>query len=125
MNAWKHHFLGASGATLPSLKISNAQKCVRVNDVDLVGIDSYHHTFFEMLGSWSFNQSYTKEEACRMAWEFLTGPMELEKEKLYITYFNGSEEHNTDDQTREIWKSIGIKESHIIGFGADDNFWEM
>ena len=125
MNAWKHHFLGASGTTLPSLKIANAQKCVRVNDVDLVGIDSYHHTFFEMLGSWSFNQSYTKEDACRMAWEFLTGPMELEKEKLYVTYFNGSGEHNSDDQTREIWRSIGIKESHIIGFGADDNFWEM
>ena len=125
MNAWKQHFLGISDTSLPSSMIANAQKCVRISDIDLVGIDSYHHTFFEMLGSWSFNGAYTKEDACRMSWEFLTGPMALEKEKLYITYFNGSDQCECDNETREIWKSIGIQDSHLIGFGSADNFWEM
>ena len=125
MNAWKNHLLGSSNTTvLPSSKVANTQKCVRISDVDVVGYDGYHHTFFEMLGSWSFNGAYTRTDACRMAWEFLTGPMALEKEKLYVTYFNGSSNHEADYETKEIWKNLGIKDSHVLGFGHE-NFWEM
>ena len=107
MNAWKHHFLGTSGTALPSSKIANSQKCVRVNDINIVGSDSYHQTFFEMLGTWSFDNAYSKQEACEMAWNFLTGPMELDKDKLYITYFNGSEESESDEETRLITGTPG------------------
>ena len=125
MNAWKDHLLGSSNTTvLPNPKIANTQKCVRISDVDLVGYDGYHHTFFEMLGSWSFNGAYTRRDACRMAWEFLTGPMALEEEKLYVTYFIGSNNHEADHETKEIWKNLGIKDSHLLGFGPE-NFWEM
>ena len=126
MNAWKDHFLGKLDiSALPSQKIANVQKCVRIKDLDLVGFDGYHHTFFEMLGSWSFNGAYTRSDACHMAWDFLTGPMALEKEKLYVTYFSGSKTHRADDETKEIWKSLGINNSHILGFGSNENFWEM
>jgi alanyl-tRNA synthetase len=89
------------------------------------GHDGYHNTFFEMLGSWSFDGAYSKKDACRIAWDFLTGPMSLDKGKLFVTYFSGSHEHLADDETKEIWKSIGVKDSHIIGFGSKENFWEM
>ena len=126
MNAWKSHLLGNRKISgLPSTKIANVQKCVRISDFELVGYDGYHHTFFEMLGSWSFEEAYGRKDACRIAWDFLTGPMALDKEKMYVTYFSGSNEHKGDEETKEIWKSLGIKDSNILGFGCQDNYWEM
>ena len=126
MNAWKDYIQGKTPTSrLPSLMMANSQKCVRFSDIELVGHDGYHNTFFEMLGSWSFDGAYSKKDACRIAWDFLTGPMSLDKTKLFVTYFSGSHEHQPDNETKEIWKSIGVKDSHIIGFGSKENFWEM
>lgn len=134
MNAFKGVFLGkdkppGSASINGKSSVANSQKCVRVggkhNDLESVGTDGTHHTFFEMLGNWAFNQAYFKEEACSMAWELLTGPYGLPKEKLFVTYFGGSDELGPDLHTRDIWRGLGLKHSHILPFGAKDNFWEM
>lgn len=114
----------------PALRVANSQKCARVggkhNDLDTVGMDGYHHTFFEMLGSWSFGEC-NKQEACEMAWNLLTGPFGLSSNRLYITYFGGDKALHLepDVETKEIWRALGVQESHILPFGAKDNFWEM
>ena len=108
----------------------NSQRCIRVggkhNDLDIVGSDCYHHTFFEMLGSWSFGD-YFKKEACAMAWELLTKKYRLPVDNLYITYFGGSKEMNLepDLETKDIWLSLGVAKDRIFSFGPKDNFWEM
>ncbi|XP_078491571.1 alanine--tRNA ligase, mitochondrial-like [Ciona intestinalis] len=108
----------------------NSQKCIRAggkhNDLNDVGHDLTHHTFFEMLGSWSFGD-YFKEEACKMAWLLLTEVLNLSPDRLYVTYFNGCPLTNLkpDYDTREIWKSIGVAHNRILPFGSTDNFWEM
>ncbi|XP_068083675.1 alanine--tRNA ligase, mitochondrial isoform X2 [Anabrus simplex] len=114
----------------PCSRAANSQKCIRVggkhNDLDVVGTDGYHHTFFEMLGSWSFGD-YFKEEACRLAWNLLTGPYRLDPQRLYVTYFGGDEVLNLkpDLETRDIWRAIGVSPDHILPFGCSDNLWEM
>jgi len=108
----------------------NSQRCIRVggkhNDLDVVGSDCYHHTFFEMLGSWSFGD-YFKKEACAMAWELLTRRFQLPVDNLYVTYFGGSKEMGLDPdlETKDIWISLGVAKDRIFPFGAKHNFWEM
>ncbi|XP_029654871.1 alanine--tRNA ligase, cytoplasmic-like [Octopus sinensis] len=109
-------------------KVVNSQRCCRVggkhNDLDWVGYDLYHHTFFEMLGSWSFGSyfkvaysRYLKEEACQMAWELLTSPhyFGLEKDRLYITYFGGDSSLglSPDFETRDIWRALGLGDGTV------------
>ncbi|MGD9489530.1 MAG: alanine--tRNA ligase [Calditrichaceae bacterium] len=101
----------------------NSQKCIRVsgkhNDLEEVGHDTYHHTFFEMLGNWSFGDYY-KEEAIKWAWELMTEVWKLQKNKLYATVYK------SDDEAENIWKEhTDISPNHILRFGEKDNFWEM
>ncbi|CAH2044652.1 unnamed protein product, partial [Iphiclides podalirius] len=128
MNQFKGVFLGLAEA--PCARAVNSQKCVRVggkhNDLDLVGKDGHHHTFFEMLGNWSFGDYY-KEEACRMAWDLLLGPFRLKPEDLLVTYFGGDIVIGLqeDKECRDIWKSLGVPASRLQARGVADNFWEM
>jgi len=101
----------------------NSQKCIRVsgkhNDLEEVGRDTYHHTFFEMLGNWSFGDYY-KKEAITWAWELLTDVWKLPKDKLYASVYT------TDDEAAELWANeTDVKKEHILRFGDKDNFWEM
>uniref|UniRef100_A0AAY5EU98 Alanine--tRNA ligase n=1 Tax=Electrophorus electricus TaxID=8005 RepID=A0AAY5EU98_ELEEL len=107
----------------------NSQKCVRAggkhNDLEDVGRDVYHHTFFEMLGNWSFGD-YFKVEACAMAWHLLTEVYRIPAERLYVSYFSGDAANGlpADEETRQIWLSLGYPD-HVLPFGMMDNFWEM
>jgi|Deesub1362B_J571_1020462.scaffolds.fasta_scaffold06002_2 alanyl-tRNA synthetase len=121
MNQFKNIFLGLEKPQWP--RIADTQKCIRVsgkhNDLEEVGKDTYHHTFFEMLGNWSFNDYY-KAEAIRWAWELLTDVWQLPKEHLWATVFRD------DDEAAELWKSeTDIDPSRILRFDEKDNFWEM
>ncbi|XP_068619040.1 alanine--tRNA ligase, mitochondrial [Battus philenor] len=128
MNQFKGVFLGLVGA--PCTRAVNSQKCVRVggkhNDLEFVGMDGHHHTFFEMLGNWSFGDYY-KKKACQMAWDLLLGPFRLKPENLVVTYFGGDVVIGLpeDRECRDIWKSLGVPESRLQARGATDNFWEM
>lgn len=127
MNQFKDLFLGNSAVKYP--RIANSQKCLRVsgkhNDLDEVGVDTYHHTMFEMLGNWSFGD-YFKSEAIEWAWELLTEVYKLDKDRLYVTVFEGDQEDGTelDTEAIEIWKKL-IPEDRIIAANKKDNFWEM
>ena len=107
--------------TLPYKRVCSAQKCVRVNDVEEVG-DSTHHTFFEMLGNWSFGD-YFKKKAIDMALEFLLTECGIEKSKLWVTVFTGQGSIPKDTESVDLWKSCGIPENKIFEYGFDDNFW--
>lgn len=121
MNQFKDVFLGTGKRNYT--RAADTQKCIRVsgkhNDLEEVGYDTYHHTFFEMLGNWSFGDYY-KEEAIVWAWELLTEVWKLPKERLYATVYR------TDDEAYELWKNkTDINPSHILRFDEKDNFWEM
>ncbi|XP_035787072.1 alanine--tRNA ligase, mitochondrial-like [Anopheles albimanus] len=128
MNQFKNVFLGT--ADRPCARAVNSQKCVRVggkhNDLSVVGTDSYHHTFFEMLGNWSFGD-YFKREACEMACDLLRTVYHIDMERVYVTYFGGDARLNlpADEECRDIWLSLGIPRERVLPFGARDNFWEM
>nr|CAI5830547.1 unnamed protein product [Callosobruchus analis] len=128
MNQFKGVFLGTQEPQY--VRVANSQKCVRVggkhNDLNVVGTDGYHHTFFEMLGNWSFGD-YFKIDACKMAWDLLTNVYKIPTSRLYVTYFKGDDSLgiNEDIETKNIWKELGIHESRILPFGVKDNFWEM
>jgi len=127
MNPFKEYFLG--NAQPESNRITDTQKCLRVsgkhNDLEEVGIDTYHHTFFEMLGNWSFGD-YFKKEAIAWAWELLTEVYKINSEQLYVTIFEGAEEEKLgkDEEAYNLWKEI-LPEDHILLGNKKDNFWEM
>jgi alanyl-tRNA synthetase len=127
MNQFKDFFLG--NAVPKNKRIANSQKCLRVsgkhNDLEEVGVDTYHHTMFEMLGNWSFGD-YFKEEAIGWAWELLTEVYKIPKDKLYVTVFEGDTSDNVpkDEESYSIWKKY-IDEDRIILASKKDNFWEM
>ena len=127
MNQFKDIFLGNSP---PKYKrIANTQKCLRVsgkhNDLEEVGIDTYHHTMFEMLGNWSFGD-YFKKEAIAWSWELLTEVYKLPKDRLYVTVFEGDEKEKLafDTESFDHWKKV-IPEDRILKGNKKDNFWEM
>lgn len=127
MNQFKEYFLGNS---LPkNSRIADTQKCLRVsgkhNDLEEVGMDTYHHTMFEMLGNWSFGD-YFKKEAIAWAWELLTEVYKIDKDILYVTIFEGDEAEGLarDTEAYEIWKQF-LPEERILNGSKHDNFWEM
>jgi len=121
MNQFKDVFLGFDKR--PYQRATTSQKCIRAggkhNDLDNVGYTARHHTFFEMLGNFSFGD-YFKEEAIFFAWQFLTKELEINKDKLLVTVY-----HN-DDEAANFWKKIaGLRDEKIIRISTDDNFWSM
>lgn len=127
MNQFKDLFLGNAKVKYP--RIADSQKCIRVsgkqNDLEEVGVDTYHHTMFEMLGNWSFGD-YFKKEAITWAWEFLTEVCKIEKDWLYVTVFEGSKEDGLgfDQEGFDIWSQF-IPKERILNGSKKDNFWEM
>ncbi len=127
MNQFKDYFLGNSKPDNP--RIANSQKCMRVsgkhNDLEDVGVDTYHHTMFEMLGNWSFG-NYFKKDAINWSWELLTQVLALDPDRLYATVFEGDAKESVprDDESYDLWKAH-LPASHILMGNKKDNFWEM
>ena len=127
MNQFKNIILGND--PIKYARIADSQKCLRVsgkhNDLEEVGHDTYHHTMFEMLGNWSFGD-YFKKEAIEWAWEYLTEVLKLDKNRLYVTVFEGSKAEglSRDDEAAEIWSQF-LPSTRIINGNKKDNFWEM
>ncbi|WP_296637662.1 alanine--tRNA ligase [Polaribacter sp.] len=128
MAPFKEYFLG--NGTPKKNRLTDSQKCLRVsgkhNDLEEVGYDTYHHTLFEMLGNWSFGD-YFKKEAIAWAWELLTEVYKIDKDILYVTVFEGSEDSDNlsvDTEAYDIWKQF-IAEDRILKGNKKDNFWEM
>jgi alanyl-tRNA synthetase len=127
MNQFKDYFLG--NGTPKSTRIADTQKCLRVsgkhNDLEEVGVDTYHHTMFEMLGNWSFGD-YFKAEAIAWSWEFLTDVLKLDKSRLYVSVFEGDAKENLPASkiAKQEWLKL-VSEDRIIMGNKKDNFWEM
>ncbi|RWS09837.1 alanine-tRNA ligase-like protein, partial [Dinothrombium tinctorium] len=133
MNQFKAIFLSSIDANDPrsNLKrVANSQKCIRMGgkhcDLENVGINFRHHTFFEMLGNWSFGD-YFKKEAIEMAWDLLCNIFKLDTHRMFVTYFGGCNSLclKPDEESKEIWQSLGLPKNKIIPLGIEDNFWEM
>ncbi len=127
MNQFKDIFLGNAPVKYP--RVANSQKCLRVsgkhNDLEEVGHDTYHHTMFEMLGNWSFGD-YFKREAIEWAWEYLTEVLKLDKDRLYVSVFEGDAKEGLerDNEAADIWSKF-VSADRIINGNKKDNFWEM
>ena len=133
MNQYKSIFLGTVDPQSDFAQLrcaTNSQKCIRAggkhNDLDDVGKDSYHHTFFEMLGNWSFAH-YFKKEAIENSWELLTKVYGLDPDRLYVTYLEGDAASGIgpDDEAVALWRAVGVPGDHIVPGNMKDNFWEM
>ncbi|KAI3897624.1 hypothetical protein MKW92_012641 [Papaver armeniacum] len=133
MNQFKPIFLGTADPNTAFSKLKcacNTQKCIRAGgehkDLDNVGKDTYHHTFFEMLGNWSFGD-YFKTDAISWAWELLTEVYKLPTDHIYATYFGGDEKLGLEavNEARDIWRKLGLEAASVMPFGCKDNFWEM
>ncbi|NUP94776.1 MAG: alanine--tRNA ligase [Planctomycetaceae bacterium] len=129
MNQFKDVFLGTGKRDYK--RAANSQKCIRVsgkhNDLEEVGLDTYHHTFFEMLGNWSFGD-YFKKDAITWSWQLLTEVWKLPKERLWVTVFGGDAKDGlpADEEAERLWKECtDIDPTHVLRFGRKDNFWEM
>ena len=121
MNQFKPIFLGEQSPS--NLRAVNSQKCIRVsgkhNDLEEVGVDTFHHTFFEMLGNWSFGDYY-KADAIKWAWELFTEVWNLDKNRLWVTVFE------EDEESYLLWPKItNIDPNRVLKSGRKDNFWEM
>lgn len=127
MNQFKDYFLGNKKAPFP--RVADTQKCLRVsgkhNDLEEVGVDTYHHTMFEMLGNWSFGD-YFKKEAIAWSWELLTEVFKIPKDRLYVTYFEGDAAENLakDEEAYNEWAKL-VAPDRILPGNKKDNFWEM
>ncbi len=127
MNQFKDYFLGNKKPQYP--RIADTQKCLRVsgkhNDLEEVGVDTYHHTMFEMLGNWSFGD-YFKKEAISWSWELLTDILKIDKDRLFVTIFEGDAKEGLeiDEESINEWKKV-ISEDRILKGNKKDNFWEM
>ena len=112
---------------MPYTRATSVQKCLRLTDLDNVGLTPRHDTFFEMLGNFSFGPrakgAYFKEEATALAWEFVTKVLGLPKERLYISIFGGEPGVPRDDEAAALWVKLGLPESHLVALGRKDNFW--
>src|SRR4051812_9284875 len=128
MNQFKDVFLGAERRDYS--RATTSQKCVRAggkhNDLENVGFTRRHHTFFEMLGNFSFGD-YFKREAVQFAWELVTSPewMGIPKDRLYVTIFEGTEDVPRDQEAEQYWMEVGVPRERIFQYGAKDNFWQM
>ncbi|WP_072415592.1 alanine--tRNA ligase [Collinsella phocaeensis] len=114
MNQFKEYYQGKK--TMKEIGACSCQKCVRTNDIDIIGADGRHASFFEMLGNFAFG-GVTKEQACAWAYELITEVFKLPKERLHFTVFTD------DDETHDVWRDLGVAEDHITRLGEDDNFW--
>jgi alanyl-tRNA synthetase len=126
MNQFKDVFTGQEKRDYT--RAVSSQKCIRAggkhNDLDEVGKTARHHTFFEMLGNFSFGD-YFKEDAIRFCWDFLVNELKLDPNRLWFSVFEGDDEVPADDEARKLWEKVGVKPERILGFGRKDNFWQM
>ena len=126
MNQFKDVFLGQDQRDYS--RATTSQKCIRAggkhNDLDEVGKTARHHTFFEMLGNFSFGD-YFKEDAIRFAWDFLVNELKLDTNKLWFSYFGGDDEVGADIEARDLWIKNGASPERVLPFGRKDNFWQM
>ena len=126
MNQFKDVFLGNEKREYK--RAASSQKCIRAggkhNDLDEVGKTARHHTFFEMLGNFSFGD-YFKEDAIKFAWDFLVNELKLDVNRLWFTYFEGDTEVPADNEARDLWIKMGAKPERVLPFGKKDNFWQM
>ncbi len=126
MNQFKDVFLGEEKRDYT--RAATSQKCIRAggkhNDLDEVGKTARHHTFFEMLGNFSFGD-YFKKDAISLAWNLLVNELSLDQERLWFSVFEGDDEVGPDDEARRLWETAGAKPERILGFGRKDNFWQM
>lgn len=126
MNQFKDVFTGVEKRDYK--RATTSQKCIRAggkhNDLDEVGKTARHHTFFEMLGNFSFGD-YFKEDAIKFAWDFLVNELGLEENRLWFSYFGGDEEVPMDEEARDLWIKVGASPDRVLPFGRKDNFWQM
>lgn len=126
MNQFKDVFLG--NETRDYKRATTSQKCIRAggkhNDLDEVGKTARHHTFFEMLGNFSFGD-YFKEDAINFAWDFLVNELKLDKNRLWFSVFEGDDEVGADVEAEELWIKAGAPKERVLRFGRKDNFWQM
>src|SRR4051812_19298751 len=125
MNQFKDTFLGAEKRDYQ--RATSSQKCVRAggkhNDLDEVGKTARHHTFFEMLGNFSFGD-YFKEDAIKLAWDLLVNVLKLDPARLWFTVYGGDEEVSPDEDAERLWEQVGAPRERILRFGSKDNFWQ-
>lgn len=125
MVALKPYFLGLEKSPYP--RLVNIQRCLRTTDIDKVGKNARTLSFFEMLGSWSIGD-YFKEEAIKLAWEFLTGVLGFDPTRLWASYFAGDPDHPqlpADEESAKFWRRVGLPSDHLVGLGYEENFWRL